>query len=82
MINPNPPSILSQIWIELTVVCVISYSYWLTICRQPRPLAELVLSEEMVSNAAASFRVKVNNMLIIAHDITLGKDFRLFFQVR
>ncbi len=53
----------------------------LIICRQPRPLPELVLSEEMVSNAAASFRVKVNNMLMIAHDITLGKDFRLFFQV-
>ncbi|KAK3151557.1 hypothetical protein QOZ80_3AG0247430 [Eleusine coracana subsp. coracana] len=49
--------------------------------RQPRPLPELVLSEEMVSNTAASFRVKVNNMLMIAHDITLGKDFRLFFQV-
>ncbi|CAM0873081.1 unnamed protein product [Alopecurus aequalis] len=48
--------------------------------KQPRPLPELVLSEEMVNNAAASFRVKVNNMLMIAHDITLGKDFRLFFQ--
>ncbi|KAG8063459.1 hypothetical protein GUJ93_ZPchr0003g18353 [Zizania palustris] len=49
--------------------------------KQPRPLPELVLSEEMVSNAAASFRVKVNNMLMIAHDITLGKDFRHFFQL-
>ncbi|KAG8096066.1 hypothetical protein GUJ93_ZPchr0013g34781 [Zizania palustris] len=48
--------------------------------KQPRPLPELVLSEEMVSNTAASFRVKVNNMLMIAHDITLGKDFRRFFQ--
>jgi hypothetical protein len=28
-----------------------------------------------------SLRVKVNNMLLVAHDITLGKDFRLFFQV-
>jgi len=81
VINPNPPSILSQIWIELTVVCVISYSYWLTICRQPRPLAELVLSEEMISNTASSFRVKINNMLMITHDFTHGKDFRLFFQV-
>lgn len=36
----------------------------------------------MVNNAAASFRVKVNNMLLMAHDITLGKDFRLFFKVR
>uniref|UniRef100_A0A803P1H6 Reticulon domain-containing protein n=1 Tax=Cannabis sativa TaxID=3483 RepID=A0A803P1H6_CANSA len=35
----------------------------------------------MVNNAAASFRVKINNMLLMAHDITLGKDFRLFFKV-
>ncbi|KAI9156145.1 hypothetical protein LWI28_001281 [Acer negundo] len=35
----------------------------------------------MVNNAAASFRVKVNYLLFVAHDITLGKDFRLFFQV-
>lgn len=45
-----------------------------------RPLPELVLSEEMVNNAAASFRVKVNNMLLVAHDIAHGKDFRSFFQ--
>ncbi|KAM0953746.1 hypothetical protein DsansV1_C01g0003201 [Dioscorea sansibarensis] len=49
--------------------------------KQVQPLPELVLSEEMVNNAAASFRVKVNNMLLMAHDITLGKDFRLFFKV-
>lgn len=49
--------------------------------RQHRPLPELVLSEEMVNNAAASIRVKVNNMLLLAHDITLGKDFRLFIKV-
>ncbi|XP_066357844.1 reticulon-like protein B16 [Miscanthus floridulus] len=47
---------------------------------QPRPLAELVLSEEMISNTASSFRVKINNMLMITHDFTHGKDFRLFFQ--
>ncbi|KAK3230146.1 hypothetical protein Dsin_002027 [Dipteronia sinensis] len=49
--------------------------------RQLQTLPELVLSEEMVNNAAASFRVKVNYLLFVAHDITLGKDFRLFFQV-
>ncbi|KAF3636637.1 hypothetical protein FXO37_25358 [Capsicum annuum] len=43
-------------------------------------LPELVLSEEMVNNAAASFRVKINYMLLMAHDITLGKDFKLFFK--
>lgn len=51
------------------------------ICRQLDNLPELVLSEEMVNNTAASLRVKVNNLLLIAHDITLGKDFRLFFKV-
>lgn len=49
--------------------------------RPLQELPELVLSEEMVNNAAASFRVKVNYMLLMAHDITLGKDFRLFFVV-
>ncbi|CAL5343744.1 unnamed protein product [Camellia sinensis] len=44
-------------------------------------LPELVLSEEMVTNAAASFRVKINYALLMAHDITIGKDFRLFFKV-
>ncbi|KAL8096769.1 hypothetical protein AgCh_037651 [Apium graveolens] len=44
-------------------------------------LPELVLSEEMVNNVAASFRVKINYVLLMAHDITLGKDFRLFFKV-
>ncbi|KAG6523669.1 hypothetical protein ZIOFF_013534 [Zingiber officinale] len=46
-----------------------------------QPLPELVLTEEMVNNAAVSFRVKFNNLLMMAHDITLGKDFRIFFQV-
>ncbi|KZV39546.1 hypothetical protein F511_28752 [Dorcoceras hygrometricum] len=49
--------------------------------RPLQTLPELVLSEEMVNNAAASFRVKTNYMLLMAHDITLGKDFRLFFKV-
>ncbi|XP_052184735.1 reticulon-like protein B16 isoform X3 [Diospyros lotus] len=49
--------------------------------KQLQTLPELVLSEEMVNNAAASFRVKINYALLMAHDITLGKDFRLFFKV-
>lgn len=50
--------------------------------RRPiKTLPELVLSEEMVTNAAASFRVKINYALLMAHDITIGKDFRLFFKV-
>lgn len=53
----------------------------LLVARPLQTLPELVLTEEMVNNAAASFRVKVNYMLLMAHDITLGKDFRLFFKV-
>ncbi|KAF9597692.1 hypothetical protein IFM89_021170 [Coptis chinensis] len=49
--------------------------------RQLKPLPELELSEEMVNSAAASFRVKINYTLLMAHDITIGKDFRLFFKV-
>ncbi|XLS75932.1 hypothetical protein HN51_032797, partial [Arachis hypogaea] len=44
-------------------------------------ITELVVSKEMVNNVAASFRVKINNLLLIAHDITIGKDFRIFFKV-
>uniref|UniRef100_A0ACD5WZH4 Uncharacterized protein n=1 Tax=Avena sativa TaxID=4498 RepID=A0ACD5WZH4_AVESA len=67
---------------DVLLILIVVQFIWVKISGlTPRPLPELVLSEEMVSNAAASFRVKVNNMLMIAHDITLGKDFRLFFQV-
>jgi hypothetical protein len=50
--------------------------------RQLKPVPELVVSEEIVNSTAATFRARVNSMLMIAHDITLGKDFRLFFQVQ
>jgi hypothetical protein len=60
-----------------TMLLVILFS----LSRQPPTLPELIVSEEMVNNVAASFRVKVNNVLLIAHDITIGKDFRIFFKV-
>ncbi|XP_009146795.1 reticulon-like protein B16 [Brassica rapa] len=49
--------------------------------RQTDSLPELVLSEEMVNSTAASFRVKLNHLLVMAHDVTVGNDFRLFFKV-
>ncbi|CAA0382004.1 unnamed protein product [Arabidopsis thaliana] len=49
--------------------------------RQLHSLPELVLSEEMVNSAAASFRIKLNHLLVMAHDVTVGNDFRLFFKV-
>ncbi|XP_022764859.1 reticulon-like protein B16 isoform X2 [Durio zibethinus] len=64
-------------------VILVATVAWLIFERngQLQTLPELELSEEMVNNAAASFRVKINNLLLMAHDITLGKDFRLFFKV-
>lgn len=49
--------------------------------RQPPTLPEIVVTEEMVNNAAAAFQVKINNLLLMAHDIALGKDFRIFLKV-
>ncbi|XP_010921131.1 reticulon-like protein B16 [Elaeis guineensis] len=74
-------TICSDILLILIVIRFIQANSAVLLNKQLQPLPELVLSEEMVNNAAASFRVKVNNMLMMAHDITLGKDFRLFFQV-
>lgn len=74
-------SISSDILLILIVVQFIRANTAAFLNKRLRPLPELVLSEEMVNNAAASFRVKINYVLLIAHDITLGKDFRLFFKV-
>ena len=49
--------------------------------RQLKSLPELELSEEMVNNDATSFHVKINYVLLMAHDITHGNDFKLFFKV-
>lgn len=74
-------TISSDVLLILIVIRFVRANGAVLLNKQIRPLPELVLSEEMVNNVAASFRVKVNNVLLMAHDITLGKDFRLFFQV-
>eukprot|EP00268_Persea_americana_P017514 TRINITY_DN18447_c0_g1_i4.p1 TRINITY_DN18447_c0_g1~~TRINITY_DN18447_c0_g1_i4.p1 ORF type:complete len:239 (+),score=29.33 TRINITY_DN18447_c0_g1_i4:329-1045(+) len=74
-------SISSDILLILIVFQFVRANSAVLLNKQLRPLPELVLSEEMVNNAAASFRVKINYVLLMAHDITIGKDFRLFFKV-
>ncbi|KAL0452656.1 UNVERIFIED_CONTAM: Reticulon-like protein B16 [Sesamum latifolium] len=73
-------SLCSDVLLILIVLLFLKANYAVLRKKQPKTLPELVLSEEMVNNAAASFRVKINYMLLMAHDITLGKDFRLFFK--
>ncbi|EOY20147.1 Reticulon family protein [Theobroma cacao] len=74
-------SICSDVLLILIVLLFVRANYAALRNRQLQTLPELELSEEMVNNAAASFRVKINNVLLMAHDITIGKDFRLFFKV-
>lgn len=74
-------SICSDVLLLLIISLFIHANYAVYRNRPLPELSELVFSEEMVTNAAASFRVKINRLLLMAHDITLGKDFRLFFQV-
>ncbi|KAJ9160462.1 hypothetical protein P3X46_025862 [Hevea brasiliensis] len=74
-------TICSDVLLVVTVLLFFHTKFAAIRNKQPQSLPELVLSEEMVNNAAASFRVKINNVLLLAHDITIGKDFRLFFKV-
>ncbi|KAH0660523.1 hypothetical protein KY289_029271 [Solanum tuberosum] len=74
-------SVSSDVLLILIVLLFLRANYAAFRKKQLPALPELVLSEEMVNNAAASFRVKINYMLLMAHDITLGKDFKLFFKV-
>ncbi|XP_028778831.1 reticulon-like protein B16 isoform X2 [Neltuma alba] len=74
-------TICSDVLLILIVLLFLHANYAGLRNKQPPALPELVVSEEMVNNAAASLRVKINNVLLMAHDITLGKDFRIFFKV-
>ncbi|KAL9418736.1 hypothetical protein AB3S75_036648 [Citrus x aurantiifolia] len=74
-------SVCSDVLLLLIVLMFIRANFAAFRNKQLESLPELEVSEEMVNNAAASFRVKINYLLLMAHDITVGKDFRLFFQV-
>ncbi|KAL9247830.1 hypothetical protein vseg_021217 [Gypsophila vaccaria] len=74
-------TICSDVMLTMIVLLFLRANFAVIRNRPLEELPELVLSEEMVTSAAASFRAKVNSILLVAHDITFGKDFRLFFQV-
>ncbi|XP_027358558.1 reticulon-like protein B16 [Abrus precatorius] len=74
-------TICSDVLLILIVLLFLNANFAALRNKQPPTLPELVVSEEMVNNVAASFRVKMNNVLLMAHDITIGKDFRVFFKV-
>ncbi len=39
------------------------------------------MSEDFVLSTASSVRLELNKALAIAHDVALGKDFKLFLKV-
>ncbi|KAL2897889.1 Reticulon-like protein B16 [Bienertia sinuspersici] len=74
-------SVCSDVLLILIVMLFLRANYAVMRNRPLEELPELELSEDLVTSSAASFRVRVNYFLLMAHDITLGKDFRLFFKV-
>ncbi|MCO5581877.1 hypothetical protein L7F22_035766 [Adiantum nelumboides] len=49
--------------------------------RSPPPLPDLNLSEDEARSLAFTFREEFNKVLAVAHDLALGKDFKLLLKV-
>ncbi|MFQ6640168.1 hypothetical protein Gotur_015146, partial [Gossypium turneri] len=65
----------------LIVILFIHANYAAYGNRQLETLPELEMSEEMVNTIAALLCVTINNVLLMAQDMTLGNDSWLFFKV-
>lgn len=74
-------SLVANVLLLLIVILFLWANSAALLKRPPPPLPELELSEEIVNSAAASMRVRINYSLAVAHDIALGKDFKLFAKV-
>ncbi|KAL3691249.1 hypothetical protein R1sor_004900 [Riccia sorocarpa] len=74
-------SLLSNVLLFLIVVFFLWSNAAGLLNRSPPPLPELKLSEDTVVHTAKTLRVEINKILSIAHDVALGKDFKLFLKV-
>ncbi|XP_022923115.1 reticulon-like protein B16 [Cucurbita moschata] len=74
-------TISSDVLLVLVVLLFLRANFAALRHKPIQTLPQLVLSEEFVDSVAASFRAKINSALLMAHDITLGNDFKLFFRV-
>lgn len=74
-------SLLSNVLLFLVVILFLWSNAAALLSRSPPPLPELSLSEETVTNVASTVRVELNKILAVAHDVALGKDFKLFIKV-
>ncbi|KAL2622672.1 hypothetical protein R1flu_002877 [Riccia fluitans] len=74
-------SLLSNVLLFLIVVFFLWSNAAGLLNRSPPPIPELKLSEDTVVHTAKTLRVEINKVLAIAHDVALGKDFKLFLKV-
>ncbi|KAK9920482.1 hypothetical protein M0R45_029037 [Rubus argutus] len=74
-------SLVSSVLLLLFVILFLWAKAAAILNRPAPPLPELHLSEEMVNEAAAVIRTRLNALLLVSQDISLGKDSRLFFKV-
>ncbi|KAH9566120.1 hypothetical protein CY35_04G113400 [Sphagnum magellanicum] len=74
-------SIVSNVTLFLVVILFVWSNVAALLNRAPPPLPELSLSEDFVLSTASSVRLELNKALAIAHDVALGKDFKLFLKV-
>ncbi|KAH9550304.1 hypothetical protein CY35_10G064700 [Sphagnum magellanicum] len=74
-------SVVSNVTLFLVVILFVWSNLAVLLNRALPPLPELSLSEEFVIRTANSVRLELNKALAIAHDVALGKDFKLFLKV-
>ncbi|CAM6116569.1 unnamed protein product [Calypogeia fissa] len=74
-------SLVSNVLLFLIVILFLWSNAAALLNRAPPPLPELSLSEETVISVASILRVELNKVLAVAHDVALGKDFKLFLKV-
>ncbi|CAM6090329.1 unnamed protein product [Calypogeia fissa] len=74
-------SLVSNVLLFLVVILFLWSNAAALLNRAPPPLPELSLSEETVMAVAAAVRVELNKILAVAHDVALGKDFKVFLKV-
>ncbi|CAM6039140.1 unnamed protein product [Sphagnum compactum] len=74
-------SLVFNITLFLVVILFVWSNLAALLNRAPPPLPELSLSEDFVLSTANTVRLELNKVLAIAHDVALGKDFKLFLKV-
>lgn len=74
-------SLVSNVLLFLIVIFFLWSNAAGLLNRAPPPLPELALSEDTVVHTAKTLRVEINKILAIAHDVALGRDWKLFLKV-